>query len=48
MSQGQVYEIYAREVGHGSMFGFIEMLFFLAVLTLGLVYVWRKGGLEWD
>ena len=30
------------------MFGFIEMLFFIAVLALGLVYVWRKGGLEWD
>ena len=25
MSQGQVYEIYAREVGHGEMFGFIEI-----------------------
>lgn len=25
MSQGQVYEVYAREVGHGSMFGFIEV-----------------------
>ena len=25
MSQGQVYEIYAREVGHGAMFGFIEI-----------------------
>ena len=25
MSQGQVYEIYAREVGHGEMFGFIEV-----------------------
>jgi hypothetical protein len=25
MSQGQVYEVYAREVGHGSMFGFIEI-----------------------
>lgn len=30
------------------IFGFIEMLFFLAVLTVGLIYVWRKGGLEWD
>ncbi len=30
------------------MFGFIEMLFFLTVLALGLIYVWRKGGLEWD
>ena len=25
MSQGQVYEVYAREVGHGTMFGFIEV-----------------------
>jgi hypothetical protein len=25
MSQGQVYEIYARSVGHGDMFGFIEV-----------------------
>lgn len=25
MSQGQVYEIYAREVGHGSLFGFVEV-----------------------
>jgi len=25
MSQGQVYEIYARHVGHGEMFGFVEV-----------------------
>lgn len=25
MSQGQVYEIYAREVGQGDMFGFVEV-----------------------
>ncbi len=25
MSQGQVYEIYARSVGHGKMFGFVEV-----------------------
>ena len=25
MSQGQVYEVYARSVGHGDMFGFIEV-----------------------
>ena len=30
------------------LFGFVEMLVFMAVLTLGLVYVWRKGALEWD
>jgi len=25
ISQGQVYEIYAREVGHGAIFGFVEV-----------------------
>ncbi len=25
MSQGQVYEIYAKSVGHGSLFGFVEV-----------------------
>lgn len=25
MSQGQVYEIYARSVGHGALFGFVEV-----------------------
>lgn len=25
MSHGQVYEIYAREVSHGALFGFIEV-----------------------
>jgi NADH-quinone oxidoreductase subunit A len=30
------------------MFGFLEMAVFVGVLTLGLVFVWRKGALEWD
>ncbi len=25
MSQGRVYEIYARSVGHGALFGFVEV-----------------------
>ena len=25
MSQGQVYEVYARNVGHGNLFGFVEV-----------------------
>lgn len=25
ISQGQVYEIYARSVGHGALFGFVEV-----------------------
>jgi NADH-quinone oxidoreductase subunit A len=30
------------------VFGFVEMTIFIAILTLGLAYVWRKGALEWD
>jgi NADH-quinone oxidoreductase subunit A len=30
------------------VFGFIEMAIFVFVLTLGFVYVWRKGALQWD
>jgi NADH-quinone oxidoreductase subunit A len=29
-------------------FGFWAMMVFLAVLTIGFVYEWRKGALEWD
>lgn len=28
--------------------GFLSMLAFLAVLTLGLAYAWKKGALEWE
>ena len=28
-------------------FGFYEMLVFIAVLSVGLLYVWRKGVLDW-
>jgi NADH-quinone oxidoreductase subunit A len=29
-------------------FGFIEFLFFIAILVVAYVYVWRKGALEWQ
>ncbi len=29
-------------------FGFVEMLLFLVILSVTLVYVWRKGALEWE
>jgi NADH-quinone oxidoreductase subunit A len=28
--------------------GLVEMLFFLLVLTVGLLYAWKRGALEWD
>src|SRR5581483_5281460 len=29
-------------------FGFAEMLVFLGILMLGFLYIWQKGGLEWE
>jgi NADH-quinone oxidoreductase subunit A len=29
-------------------FGFWSVMVFLAVLTIGFAYEWRKGALEWD
>lgn len=29
-------------------FGFWSMMIFLSVLTVGFIYEWRKGALEWD
>jgi NADH-quinone oxidoreductase subunit A len=29
-------------------FGFAEMMVFIGILSLGLLYVWRKGALEWE
>ena len=34
-----------KEVG---TFGFWSMMVFLAILTVGFTYEWRKGALEWD
>jgi len=34
-----------KEVG---VFGFWSMMIFLGVLTVGFIYEWKKGGLEWD
>jgi NADH-quinone oxidoreductase subunit A len=34
-----------KEVG---LFGFWSMMAFLGVLTVGFLYEWRKGALEWD
>ena len=30
------------------LFGFWSMMIFLAVLTVGFVYEWKKGALEWE
>ena len=30
-----------------ALFGFIEMMVFLAILLVGYLYAWRRGALEW-
>jgi NADH-quinone oxidoreductase subunit A len=30
------------------MFGFVEMLVFVAILVVGYIYAWAKGALEWE
>ena len=30
-----------------ALFGFIEMIVFLAILLVGYLYAWRRGALEW-
>jgi NADH-quinone oxidoreductase subunit A len=39
------WSVAMREVG---MFGFWSMMIFLGVLTIGLVFEWKKGALDWE
>lgn len=34
-----------KEIG---LFGFWSMMVFLSVLTVGFIYEWKKGALEWE
>ena len=35
-------------LGAVSFFGLGEMLVFMVILFVGLIYVWKKGALQWD
>jgi NADH-quinone oxidoreductase subunit A len=39
---------WAVAFGEIGLFGFWSMMVFLGVLTIGFVYEWKKGALEWD
>jgi NADH-quinone oxidoreductase subunit A len=39
---------WAITFGELGSLGFWSMMVFLAVLTVGFVYEWKKGALEWD
>lgn len=39
---------WAISLGEIGMFGFWSMMVFLGILTIGFVYEWKKGALEWE
>jgi len=39
---------WAVSLGEIGLFGFWSMVVFLGVLTLGFIYEWKKGALEWE
>ncbi|MEI8394626.1 MAG: NADH-quinone oxidoreductase subunit A [Rhodospirillaceae bacterium] len=39
---------WAITLGDIGMFGFWSMMVFLGVLTIGFIYEWKKGALEWE
>jgi NADH-quinone oxidoreductase subunit A len=39
------WAIVLKDIG---LFGFWSMMVFLGILTVGFIYEWRKGALEWE
>src|ERR1700678_416025 len=39
---------WAVSLSKTGLFGFLSMIGFLGVLTVGFIYEWRKGALEWE
>ena len=39
---------WAVALGDIGLFGFWSMIVFLVVLTIGFIYEWKKGALEWE
>src|SRR5579872_5122312 len=39
---------WAIALGKIGMFGFWSMMIFLGILTVGFIYEWMKGALEWE
>jgi NADH-quinone oxidoreductase subunit A len=33
-----------RDLG---VYGFVEMVIFVSILAVGLIYAWKKGALKW-
>ena len=39
---------WALTLNQQSIFGFVSMFIFLLILTVGFVYEWKKGALDWN
>ena len=39
---------WAISLGNIGIFGFCSMMIFLFILTVGLIYEWKKGALDWE
>lgn len=39
---------WAVTLGKIGVFGYWSMMIFLTILTIGFIYEWRKGALEWE
>ena len=39
---------WAITLGNIGYFGFFSMMFFLFILTIGFIYEWKKGALDWE
>ncbi|MBF6559780.1 MAG: NADH-quinone oxidoreductase subunit A [Candidatus Binataceae bacterium] len=39
---------WAAELRTLGMFGFVEVLVYIGILTVGLIYAWQRGALDWD
>ncbi|NIA67268.1 NADH-quinone oxidoreductase subunit A [Pelagibius litoralis] len=39
---------WAVSLGDIGLFGFWSMVIFLGILTVGFIYEWKKGALEWE
>ena len=39
---------WAIALGDIGVFGYLSMMVLLGVLTIGFVYEWKKGALEWE
>tara|TARA_Y100000741_G_scaffold285830_1_gene225622 strand:- start:232 stop:600 length:369 start_codon:yes stop_codon:yes gene_type:complete len=39
---------WAISLGQIGLYGFISMMIFLFILTVGFIYEWKKGALDWE